>query len=114
MVTWLVERFYQVGAAFGLQQTYRHVLCESYDSEQPLGVPFQIGDSCRRSQAQAALVLGPPRETRLAAREGEFSHAVRHILDSVGVAAGWVPFAETTTTRPFLAAHLDFFTFTGT
>jgi chromosomal replication initiator protein len=108
MVTWLVERFYKVGAEFRAPQTYRHVLCESYDAEQPLGVPFQIGESCQRSGAQAALVLGPPREARLAAREGEFAHAVRHILESFGLAAGWVPFTETTTTRPFLAAHLDF------
>jgi chromosomal replication initiation ATPase DnaA len=108
MVTWLMVRFYKVGAEFGLGQTYRHVLCESYDAEQPLGVPFQIGESCLRSNAQAAVVLGPPREARLAAREGEFAHAVRHILESFGVAAGWVPFTETTTTRPFLAAHLDF------
>jgi chromosomal replication initiation ATPase DnaA len=108
MVTWLMARFYKVGAEFGLGQTYRHVLCESYDAEQPLGVPFQIGESCLRANAQAAVVLGPPREARLAAREGEFAHAVRHILESFGVAAGWVPFTETTTTRPFLAAHLDF------
>jgi chromosomal replication initiator protein len=108
MVTWLVARFYQIGAQFGAVQSYRHVLCESYDAEQPLGVPFQIGESCQRSHAQAALVLGPPREARLAAREGEFAHAVRHILDSFGLAAGWIPFTETTTTRPFLAAHLDF------
>jgi len=108
MVHWLVARFYKVGAEFGATQTYRHVLCESYDAEQSLGVPFQIGESCHRSGAQAALVLGPPREAKLAAREGEFAHAVRHILDGFGLAAGWVPFTETTTTRPFLAAHLDF------
>jgi chromosomal replication initiator protein len=108
MVPWLVARFYKVGAEFGATQTYRHVLCESYDAEQPLAVPFQIGESCHRSGAQAALVLGPPREARLAAREGEFAHAVRHILESFGLAVGWVPFTETTTTRPFLAAHLDF------
>ena len=108
MVTWLVARFYKVGAEFGVPQTFRHVLCESYDAEQPLGVPFQIGESCLRSRAQAALVLGPPREAKLAAREGEFAHAVRHILEGFGIAAGWVPFTETTTTRPFLAAHLDF------
>jgi len=111
MLTWLVARFYQVGAEFGATQTYRHVLCESYDTEQPLGVPSQIGESCQRSNAQAALVLGPPRDARLAAREGEFVHAVRHILDSFGLAAGWIPFTETTTTRPFLAAHLDFLVF---
>jgi chromosomal replication initiator protein len=108
MVTWLVARFYQVGAEFGATQTYRHVLCESYDAEQPLGLPFQIGESCQRSNAQVALVLGPPREARLAAREGEFAHAVRHVLESFGVAVGWLPFTETTTTRPFLSAHLDF------
>jgi hypothetical protein len=108
MVAWLVARFYKVGADFGVTQTFRHVLCESYDTENPLGVPFQIGESCRRSDAQAALVLGPPREARLAAQEGEFVHAIRHILESFGLAAGWIPFTETTVTRSFLAAHLDF------
>ncbi|MBI5242027.1 MAG: ATP-binding protein [Elusimicrobia bacterium] len=108
MATWLVARFYKVGAEFGIHQTFRHVLCESYDAEQPFGVPFQIGESCQRSNAQAALVLGPPREAKLAARESEFAHAVRHILEGFGIAAGWIPFTETTTTRPFLAAHLDF------
>jgi hypothetical protein len=71
-------------------------------------VPFQIGESALRAGAHAALVLGPHPESKLAAREGEFGHAVRHILDSLGVAAGWIPFGETSVTRPFLAAHLDF------
>ena len=108
MVPWVMARFYQIGAQFGAKGTYRHVLCESYDTQQSFGVPFQFGESCRRARAEAALVLGPPRDSSLAAREGEFAHAVRHVLESFGLAAGWIPFAETTVTRPFLAAHLDF------
>jgi hypothetical protein len=108
MMAWAASRFYSVGAMFGLDRTYRHVAMEEYDAGQPFGVPFHIGEACRNCGAQAALVLGPSGEAKLAARVGEFSHAVRHILDSFGVALGWIPFNETGISRPFLAAHLDF------
>jgi len=114
MSSWTLARFYQTVAKFGSAQAYRHVLCEAYDADQPFGAPFQIGESCSRVGAHAALVLGPPHESKLAARVGEFAHAVRHILESFGVAMGWVPFSETTITRPFLAAQLDFMTFPQT
>lgn len=111
MVSWMAACFHRAGTEFGAPGTYRVVLCESYDTEQPLGTPFQIGESCQRVGAQAALVLGPPRESKLAAREAEFAHAVSHILESFGVATGWIPFGEASVTRPFLAAHLDFIAF---
>jgi hypothetical protein len=108
MLPWLVARFFQTAAQFSISRTYQLVLCEAYDTEQPFGAPFQMGESCRRVGAQAALVLGPAADSKLAGRGAEFSHAVRHILEALDVAAAWIPFTETTTTRPFLAAHLDF------
>jgi len=106
-VPWLGARFYQTAAKYGITHTFHHVICEAYETEEPLGVPFQIGESCRRAGAQAALVLGPPREAKLAAREGEFVHAVRHILANFGVSPGWIPMVDISATRPYLAAHLE-------
>jgi chromosomal replication initiation ATPase DnaA len=105
---WLLSRFYEVGGKFLFQETYRNVAVDVYDPEQPFGVPFQIGEACQRCAAQACLILGPGPETKLAARSSEFSHAVGHILDSFGVAAGWIPLTGSTFTQPFLLAHLDF------
>ena len=104
---WLGYRFYETARTFGFAQTYRHVLVDVYDAEQPFGVPFQIGELCQRSGAQAALVLGPPQESKLAARSAEFSHAVGHILDSLRIVMGFVPHRSTMAWGAFLQAHLD-------
>jgi hypothetical protein len=108
MLPWILTRFYQAASRYGFKSVYKHGLMEAYDSEQPFGVPFQIGESCRRCGARAALVLGPSPESGLAMRAAEFTHAVRRILESRDIPLGWIPFDETTVTRPFLAAHLDF------
>lgn len=108
MANWTMSRFYQTASASGIVQTYRHVLLEAYDADNPFGVPFQIGESCGRCGAGSALILGPGPESKLATRLGEFSHAVGHILDGLGISRGWIPYAETTITRPFLTAHMAF------
>ena len=111
MMAWVVARFHGIAAKFGIHRSYREALREAYDADRPFGVPFAIGESCRRSEVCAALVLGPGKDFKLAAQSGAFAHAVEHILQSFGVAAGWIPFEESVVTRPFLAAHLDFLVF---
>ncbi|MDD5657575.1 MAG: DnaA/Hda family protein [Elusimicrobia bacterium] len=106
MAAWTLASFHRVAAQFGVNGSFRCVLRESYDPDQPF-VPFQIGEACRRCAARRALVLGPAGESRLAGRVGEFAHAVRHVLEDGGAAMGWIPFNEAAATRPFLAAHLD-------
>jgi len=108
MIPWILALFYRTAAQLGLKRTYRQVLCEAYDADQPFGVPFQIGESCRRCAAQVALVLGPASGSSLSGRVAEFAHAVRHILESAGVVMGWLPFSEIGVTRPFVSANLDF------
>lgn len=108
MAGWITKSFYAAGAKYGVRQTYRHVLLQSYDAGQPFGVPFQIGDACQRAGAQAVLVVGPPNETSLAAKAAEFCHAVVHVLGSLGIACGWVPHRGAMAPAPFLRAHLDF------
>lgn len=105
---WVLSRFHDVGKSFLFEGTYRNVAIDIYDPEQPFGVPFQIGEACQRSGAQVCLVLGPSADSKLAARQSEFSHAVGHILNSLGVGMGWIPHKGSTYTQPFLLAHLDF------
>ena len=71
-------------------------------------MPFAIGESAFRAGAQAALVIGPPADSPLAARLAEFSHAVSHVLEAGDVAPGWVPFNGTMSPYTCLRAHLDF------
>lgn len=108
MAPWTIARFCQAGAQYAIPQAYRYVRVGAYDAGQPYGAPFQIGETCLASGAQAALIMGPPRESNLAAREGEFSHAVGHILESLEVAMGWIPHRGTMCDGHFLRAHLDF------
>lgn len=105
---WMIYRFYDSASAVGTSQGYRYVLVDSYDPEQPFGVPFQIGEMCRGAGAEAALILGPGPQSKLSERTAEFAHAVKHILSDQEVAMGWVPYAATTSPVPFLHAHLDF------
>ncbi len=107
LMSWVLARFHGIAAKAGIRRSYREVLREAYDADEPFGVAFSIGEACRRSGAGAALVLGPGKESKLAAQAGAFSHAVEHILRSCGTATGWIPAAEIVVTRPYLAAHLD-------
>ena len=104
---WVIARFHQVGGQFRIPQNFRHVGFETYDAQQPFGVPFSIGETCARSGAQAAIIVGPPADSQLAARVGEFSHAVGHILESIGVRMAWLPHNGTMSASNFLRAQLD-------
>lgn len=104
---WVVSRFYQAGTQYRVNQTYRHVAFETYDAQQPFGVPFMIADVCQRAGAQAALIIGPPAEASLAGRAGEFTHAVGHLLEGMGVRMAWIAHNGTMSTSNFLRAQLD-------
>jgi len=104
---WMVARFHQAGARYGLSSAYRLVLVASYDPGQPFGVPFEIGERCLKAGAQAALIMGPPDHSSLAGQAAEFSHAVGHILESLGIAMAAIPWRGTTSDGNFLRAHLD-------
>lgn len=106
MAGWVQSQFYKA-APFGVSRSFRHVLVGSYDAGQPFGVPFQIGELCERAGAQAALVVGPPADSNLAARAGEFSHAVVHILEGLDAGMGWIPHRGTVSLAHFLRAHID-------
>ena len=73
-----------------------------------VGVPFQIADLCHKAAVTRALVIGPTSESALGPRSNEFGHAVRHILESVGVRTGWVPSNGLHIGAHYLNAHLDF------
>lgn len=107
MAPWVAARFFQTAAELSVTQTYRPVLVEYYDAQQPFGVPFQIGEHCWRAGAQAVIVVGPPADSQLAAREAEFQHAVARILDGLDVPLGWLRHRGTTALPNFLRAHLD-------
>jgi hypothetical protein len=108
MSTFAAAQFHEVGAKFGLRQSYRHALWESYDAQQPFGVPFLIGDLCHRAGVTRALIVGPTPDSPLGPRSAEFAHAVRRILENIGVEMGWIPFSGLTTAAHYLNAHLDF------
>lgn len=99
--------FVEAGAKNGFPQPCRITLWETYDSSQQFGVPFQIGDICWRAGVTRALVVGPGPDSPLAARQNEFAHAVRRILESGGVSAGWIPYLGTRQPAHFLNAQLD-------
>ena len=100
--------FYEVGGNYGFAPAYRHVLFETYDDQQQVGVPFQIADMCHRAAVTRALIIGPTPESALGTRAAEFAHAVRHLLESVGVRTGWIPASGLYTGAHYLNAHLDF------
>lgn len=100
--------FYELGGKNGFKRTYTIALVETYDAMQQVGVPFQIADMCHRAGVTRALIVGPGPDSPLAPRANEFGHAVRHILDSSGVAIGWVPHAQLHIAAHYVNAHLDF------
>jgi hypothetical protein len=108
MAHWVASRFAAVGQDYKAPAAYRQFLSATYDGGQPFGVPFQIGEMCANAGASAAIVLGPPADLTLASHESEFSHAVVHVLESLGVAAAWVEHRGAMSAGPYLRAHLDF------
>ncbi|OGR87928.1 MAG: hypothetical protein A3J74_08965 [Elusimicrobia bacterium RIFCSPHIGHO2_02_FULL_57_9] len=107
MVSWMIDRFYAAARPLNLPPAYRHALTQIYDANQPFGAPFQIGEGCLSAGAQAALVVGPPQRSPLAGQSAEFSHAVLHVLKSLGLAAGWIAHSEAVTPQDFMRVHLD-------
>jgi len=101
-------QFADAGAKNGFTRTYSYALIETYDAMQPVGVPFLIAHLCHRAGVTRALIVGPGSDSPLAPRAAEFGHAVRHILDSSGVATGWVPHAQIQIAAHYINAHLDF------
>lgn len=106
--TWMASRFYAAADQWPGLPGYRTVLSERYDADQPFGVPFQIGELCRKAGADAALIMGPAAASKLSERSAEFSHAVGHILESLDIGMGWIPHAGTMSPAHFQLAHLDF------
>ncbi|MBI2787975.1 MAG: ATP-binding protein [Elusimicrobia bacterium] len=100
--------FLETGTKNGFTRPYRYAMMGTYDAMQQVGVPFQIADMCHRAGVTRALVVGPGADSPLAARANEFGHAVRRILDSSGVATGWVPHAQVHIAAHYVNAHLDF------
>jgi hypothetical protein len=101
-------QFQEAGMKNGFPRSYAHVLNDTYDAMQQVGVPFQIAEMCNRAGVTRVLLVGPGPDSPLAPRAAEFGHAVRHILDSSGVATGWVPHAQLHLPAHYLNAHLDF------
>ncbi|MBI5882482.1 MAG: ATP-binding protein [Elusimicrobia bacterium] len=108
LASFVTAQFYEIAARNRIAASYKHVLFGSYDADQPLGVPFQIGEMCRKAGADAALVVGPPSISKLAPRLGEFSHAVGHILDELEIPCAWLPHDGLKVSGNYLRAHLDF------
>jgi hypothetical protein len=104
---WVTAQFYEIAARNRVAASYKHVLYGSYDADQPLGVPFQIGEMCRKAAADAAIVVGPSGASKLATRIGEFSHAVGHILEGLEIPVGWLPYDGLKVNGNYLRAHLD-------
>lgn len=100
--------FTETGGKNGFTRGYTFALVETYDAMQQVGVPFQIADMCHRAGVTRALIVGPGPDSPLAPRANEFGHAVRHILDSSGVATGWIPHAQLHIPAHYMNAHLDF------
>ncbi len=100
--------FQDAGAKNGFNCPYRYALVETYDSMQQVGVPFQVAHACQRAGVTRALIVGPGPNSPLAPRANEFGHAVRHILDSSGIATGWVPHSQVHLPAHYVNAHLDF------
>lgn len=99
--------FREVGVVHGLTRSYRHAFWETYDEEQSSGVPFIIGDLCRRAGVTSAIVVGPSPGSPLASRSAELSHAVRRILEGLGVRLGWIPYEALRLPAHYINAHLD-------
>lgn len=100
--------FYEIGSKNGFNQAYRHVLWETYDASVPFGIIFPIGEMCHRAGVTRAIIVGPTPDSPLGPRSAEFSHALRRVLESLGVRLGWIPYAGLGVAAHYLNAHLDF------
>ena len=63
---------------------------------------------CNRAGVTSAIAVGPPPDSPLGARSAEFSHALRRILESLGVRLGWIPYTGLGVAAHYLNVHLDF------
>ena len=57
-MTWVVSRFHETRPPYDKELSYRHVLLQTYDADQPFGIPFQIGEAARLCGADAVLLVG--------------------------------------------------------
>jgi hypothetical protein len=105
---YVANLFQETGAKNGFARAYRYAPIGTYDAMQQVGAPFLIADMCHRAEVTRALVVGPGADSPLAARVNEFGHAVRRILGSSGVVAGWIPHAQAHLVAHYVNAHLDF------
>ncbi|MFI5363116.1 MAG: DnaA ATPase domain-containing protein [Elusimicrobiota bacterium] len=101
------RQFYEAGAKNGFARIYRHALWETYDPAVPFGVPFLIGEMCRRAAVTSALIVGPTPDSPLGPRSAEFAHAARRILESSGVELAFIPYSGLQLEAHYINAHLD-------
>ncbi len=107
LVAWAQMMFFQSMADMGISRSYRNLPPQPYDPTQPLGLPFKIGEICRRLSPRVVVLLGPPPQSPLGERETEWIHATRHVLGSMGIASAHIPFQGSKIYAYFLRAHLD-------
>lgn len=107
LVSWTQMRFFQTLADMGIARGYRNIEPQFYDPSQPLGLPFKIGEICRKLGPRAAVFLGPAPNTPLGEREMEWVHATAHVLSAMGIPSAWIPYQGLKSYGSFLRAHLD-------
>ncbi len=107
LVAWTQMMFFQSMSDMGISRSYRNLPPQPYDPTQPLGLPFKIGEICRRLSPRVVVLLGPPPQSPLGERETEWIHATRHVLGSMGIASAHIPFQGIKVYAYFLRAHLD-------
>ncbi len=107
LVVWSQMMFFQSMSDMGISRSYRNLPPQAYDPAQPLGLPFKIGEICRRLSPRVVVLLGPPPQSPLGERETEWVHATRHVLGSMGIASAHIPFQGIKVYAYFLRAHLD-------
>ncbi len=107
VVPWAQMMFVQAMTDMGILRSYRNLPPQSYDPAQPLGLPFKIGEICRKLSPRAAVLLGPLPQTPLGERETEWVHATRHVLESMGIVSAHIPLQGIKVYAYFLRAHLD-------
>jgi chromosomal replication initiator protein len=105
--SFVTSLFYGIGSKSAFVPIYRHAVWETYDPSIPFGVPFTIGEICRRGRVTRALIVGPPPDSPLGPRSAELAHATRRILESFGVQMAWIPYAGLELEAHYLNAHLD-------
>ena len=107
LVAWTQMMFFQSMSDMGISRSYQNLPPQPYDPTQPLGLPFKIGEICRRLSPRVVVLLGPPPQSPLGERETEWIHATRHVLGSMGIASAHIPSQGIKVYAYFLRAHLD-------